>query len=449
MRNASGRIVWPTCGAWLLAGAVMTAGSPVRAENWFQRLFDRTPAPSTAPAATPVRPVPPAPAAPSSPAQPAPPAAAAPSVPAPAAAPPAAQPAPALPQIPVAYPKVQRFEEHIELTGTSAAVNSVKLVARVPGFLEDVHFADGQTVDQGALLFTIEQAQYKAQLAQAEAQVRATEAALAYARREVERYAALQKRGAAAQVVVDNWNFQASKSEAELASARAQAEIARLNLSYTEVRAPFAGQMGKALVNVGAMVGGAGQPPNLGEIVQLDPIYVVANVSEQDLIKIRENIGPRRLTQQELLKVPVDVGIESVPSFHMRGFVEYIAPGIDTQTGTIMVRGVVANPDRALLPGEAVRIRLPRGKVIPDAVMVPDRAIQADQGGRYVLVVNAQNTIEQRYVKPGDLVDRLRIVGGVGPHDRIVIADLWRATPGLKVAPKLIPIDQAATFGSQ
>jgi RND family efflux transporter MFP subunit len=350
----------------------------------------------------------------------------------------------------VALPRVQRLTEYIELTGNAASVNTVKLIARVEGYLEKIHFLDGQLVKKNDLLFTIQQDQYKAQLEQAEAQVRATRAAVHYARTEVARYSALEKKGAATQVVVDNWNYQAAKSESELASAIAQVQIARLNMDYTEVRAPFDGQMGTHLIDVGNVVGGGGQQAALAEILQLNPIYVVLNLSEQEVLQIRQNLGGRRLDYADLVNVPIDVGIDDgAGRFPLRGKIQYVAPGIDPKTGTLFVRGILPNPNNVLLPGFFVRVRLPRGRVVPQALMVPDRAVQTDQGGRYLLVVNQDDVVEQRYVQLGSIEGNLRFIeSGLDPQDRVVISDFWRVTPGMKITPKLVPLDDSGRGGT-
>jgi RND family efflux transporter MFP subunit len=342
------------------------------------------------------------------------------------------------PAIPVVLPRVQKVSDYLEMTGNAAAVNQVKLVARVLGYLEAIHFADGALVRKGDLLFTVQQDQYKAQLQQAQAQLQGQQAALLYAKTEVVRYTALLKRDAATQVDVDHWNFQKATAEANILAAQAQVEIAQLNMQYTEIRAPFDGQMGKHLVDVGNLVGGEGQPVTLAEIVQLDPIYVVANLGTDQALQIRQNLNQRRLTLADIQKIPVSAALSDESGFPHQGTLEYVAPAIDPSTGTLLVRGIMRNPDRTLLPGMFVKMRLPMGKAIDSALLVPDKALQEDQGGRFLLIVDANNVIQQRYVQLGELVGNLRVItSGIKPDDRIVTGELWRATPGAKVTPQL------------
>jgi RND family efflux transporter MFP subunit len=350
-------------------------------------------------------------------------------------------PTSAPPAIPVVRPKAQTISDFLEVTGNATAVNQVKLIARVVGFLDKIHFQDGALVTKGDLLFTIQQDQYKAQLQQAQAQLQGQQAALLYAKTEVVRYTALLKRDAATQVDVDHWTFEKASAEANIAAAQAQVAIAQLNLGYTEIRAPFDGQMGKHLVDVGNVVGGDAQPVNLADIVQLNPIYVVANLSLQQALQIRTNLNQRRLTLEELHKVPIDAALQDETGYPHQGTLEYVAPAIDQATGTLLVRGILQNPDRTLLPGIFVKVRLPMGKVLQSALLVPDRALQADQGGRYLLVLDQDDVVHQRYVQLGELVGSLRVIAsGLKPDDRVVVGELWRAAPGTKVTPQLTAI---------
>lgn len=180
--------------------------------------------------------------------------------------------------------------------------------------------------------------------------------------------------------------------------------------------------------------------------MQLDPIYVTFNLSEQDLLKIRQNIGKRQLTLEELNKVPMEIGLMTEEGFSHKGHLDYVSPEIDSQTGTILVRGIFSNPDRTLLPGFFVRIQIPSGRTDENALLVPDRAISQNQAGRYLLVINKDDVVEQRTVKVGQQIGQLRIIdSGLKPDDRVVVSGIQRAIPGKKVAPQPATIAQTDT----
>ncbi|MCW2275674.1 RND family efflux transporter MFP subunit [Rhodoblastus acidophilus] len=347
------------------------------------------------------------------------------------------------PAIPVVTPRVQTVNESLEVTGNADAVNQVMLVARVPGYLEKIHFEDGALVKKGDLLFTIQQDQYKAQLQQAQAQLQAQKVARDHAHLEVGRFTGLLKQHATSQVEVDHWVFQEKTAEANILAAQAQVEIAALNLSYTEVRAPFDGQMAKHLVDPGNMVGSDPKSASLAQITQLDPIYVVANISSQQALQIRANLDQRRLSLDELHRIPVEAALSDETGFPHQGTLQYVAPSIDPSTGTLFVRGILPNPKRALLPGVFVRVRLPMGKVIQSALLVPQRALQEDQGGRFLLVVGPDDVAQKRYVKLSSLVGSWQVVtSGVERNEQIVVGELWRVSPGMKIKPTPAALDR-------
>jgi RND family efflux transporter MFP subunit len=191
------------------------------------------------------------------------------------------------------------------------------------------------------------------------------------------------------------------------------------------------------------MVGASAPSANLAQITQLDPIYVVANISSQQALQIRANLDQRRLTLAQLHQIPVEAALSDETGFPHRGTIDYVAPAIDPATGTLYVRGLLKNHDRTLLPGVFVRVRLPMGKVVRSALLAPQRALQEDQGGRYLLVVGADDIVQKRYVQLGAQVGVLQVVEkGLDRNDRIVIGDLWRVSPGVKVSPKSTTLDQ-------
>jgi len=349
--------------------------------------------------------------------------------------------APPPPKVDVALPLKQKITRYLEATGNTAPIKSVDLVARVQGFLESINYKDGDFVKEGTTLFTIEPETYKLKLDQAQAAQVGSEASLKQAEADFKRQSDLVARQAVSQSTLDTSTSTRDNAQANLQQAQANTRIAAVNYGYTKVTAPFDGFVSAHLVSVGELVGAA-SPTQLATIVALDPIYVNFNVNEQDVLRIRAEAARRGVTAAELRQLPVEVGLQSEQGYPHEGKLDYISPTINQSTGTLSVRGLVPNPSRTMLPGYFVRVRVPYDQQ-NDALMVPDTALGSDQGGRYVLVVTADNTVQQRKVEIGPLDDgALRVIEtGLKPDDRVVIAGLLRAIPGQKVDPQLQKIE--------
>jgi membrane fusion protein, multidrug efflux system len=190
---------------------------------------------------------------------------------------------------------------------------------------------------------------------------------------------------------------------------------------------------------------GANGPTKLATIVQVDPIYVNFNVNEQQVLQIRDQLRSQGLTLKDLGPIPVEVGLQTETGFPHKGVINYIAPDLDQSTGTLPVRALLDNQDRVLLPGLFVRVRVPVQTAV-ESLLVPDRALGNNQLGRYVLVVNDKNIVDQRQVETGDAVDGgLRIIkSGLAPQDRIVVTGTQRAIPGTAVKPVDAPVTASA-----
>jgi RND family efflux transporter MFP subunit len=348
------------------------------------------------------------------------------------------------PKVEVAVPMKRAVTRFLEATGNTAAIKSVDLVARVQGFLESINYKDGDLVKEGTVLFTIEPETYKLKLDQAQAAQAGAEASLKQAELDFQRQSDLVARQAVSQATLDTSTSNRDNAQANLAQAQANTKIAEVNYGYTKVTAPFDGYVTAHLVSVGELVG-ASSPTQLASIVALDPIYVNFNVNEQDVLRIRAEAARRGVTVAELRQLPVQVGLQTEQGYPHEGKLDYIAPAINQSTGTLPVRGIVPNPNRQMLPGYFVRVRVPYDQM-GDALLVPDTSLGSDQGGRYLLVVNAENVVEQRHVQTGLLEDGgLRVIeDGLKPEDRVVVAGLLRAIPGEKVDPQLRKIDAPA-----
>ena len=337
------------------------------------------------------------------------------------------------PKVTVAQPVQRMVSDDLELTGNTQAIYTVQLVARVAGYLEKVLFQDGQLVKKGQPLFLIQQNTYQDNLKQAEAAVLQFRAQLVFAEAQYARYSNLVQEKAGSQSDVDNWRFQRDQAQANLRAAEAQVSLAQLNLSYTDVRAPFDGRMDRRLKDPGNLVG-AGENTILAQINQIDPMYVYFNIADVDvarLVKARRSIpGPA-----DAQKWPVFVGLPSEDGYPHRGYLEFSAISLTTTTGTLLMRGVLPNPNGQILAGLFARVRLPIEQ--RSAILVPEVAIGHDQEGSYVFVVNEKNVVQRRSVKTGPSVDALRAIDeGLQGTERVIVNGLLKAAPGRQVTPE-------------
>ncbi len=340
------------------------------------------------------------------------------------------------PIVQIAHPDSRSVARYLEATGYLAPVNSVDLVARVQGFLEEIDYQDGEFVKRGTRLFTIEPEPYRLKREQAEAESAGAQARLVQAESDYKRQAELASRQNAPQTAVEQALAKRDSVRADLRSAQANIGLAKINYDYTQVSAPFDGIVTSHLVSVGELVGDG--KTHLATIVQTDPIYVNFSISEQDVLRIRTYLRESGLAGGDLKTVQVEVGLQNEIGFPHKGHMDYASPTFDAATGTLAVRAVLPNSDRVLLPGNFARVRIPIERARP-ALLVLDTAIGSDQSGRYVLVVNETNVVEQRKVEPGSLVNGWRVIeSGLKPDDRVVVNGLMRTVPGQKVEAQMI-----------
>ena len=338
------------------------------------------------------------------------------------------------PKVTVSQPLKKQVTDYLEFTGNAVAFNTVPLRARVEGFLEKVLFQDGDAVKKGQPLFIIQQEQYQAQLQKAEASVLSEKAQLEHAQTEYVRYAGLFKQDAAAQTDVDRWHYERDSRLAGVKAAEAQVILAKLNLSYTRITAPFNGRMGRHLKDPGALVG-AGEKTLLAEINQIDPIYVYFNINEQDLLKVRGK-KPKAAEETQNNKRPVYVGLADEPEFPHKGYLDFAGISLNPTTGTLQLRAIIPNPQTVILPGMFARVKAPLDET-REALLVPDVAIAYDQMGPFVRLVNDKNIVERRPVKLGVQEDKFRVISeGLKGEEWVVVSGLLRAIPGRQVTPE-------------
>jgi multidrug efflux system membrane fusion protein len=338
----------------------------------------------------------------------------------------------------VMQPKASAVTRYLHQTGTTKALDSVDLTARVTGYLRSIDYRDGSEVKAGQRLFLIEPDQYEAQAQQSQAAVAQAQASLDNAQLQLARQEELARSSTTTQANVDNARASRDEASAQLDSAIASLKEAQINLGYTNITAPFDGFVTEHQADVGALVG-SGSPTTLATIVRLDPVHVSFSISDTVMLQIRKRARARGLTPEDLGKIAVEAATEVDDGFPHKGKLDYIAPQTDAGTGTLSVRAIFDNKDRDLVPNLFLKLRIPL-ETVKGAVLVPPASIGTDQQGRFLLAVNDEGAVERRSVtlleRSGELQ---QIKGEVSAADWIIQNAVSGVRAGDKVKKKPVP----------
>jgi multidrug efflux system membrane fusion protein len=343
------------------------------------------------------------------------------------------------PQVTVAKPVKRIVVDQDEYVGRFVAIDSVEIRARVSGYLDRIHFTDGQIVKQGDLLFTIDKRPFKAALDQAKANLAQARANLAFAETDLARGAQLVKERTITEQTFDQRTQVKRVAEASVAAQEAAVTQATLDLEFTELRAPVDGRIGDRRISPGNLISGgttSGNTSLLATIVSVDPIRFEFTFDEASYLRYeRLSRGGREMTSREG-SVVVDLKLIDEPDYRNQGRLDFVDNVIDRSSGTIRGRAVFSNPDGVFTPGMFGRVRVP-GSPSYMALLVPDTAIGTEQARKYVLAVDADNTVRMKYVTLGQVFDNLRAIkAGLNEDDRVVVNGLMRARPNQKVTPQ-------------
>ena len=346
--------------------------------------------------------------------------------------------APPPPTVEYVLPIQREIVDWDEFTGRLEAVESVDVRARVSGYLESIHFEDGQVVEQGDLLFVIDPRPFQAELDMRVAEMEQLRVARDLAATNVERGRKLLESRAIAAEDVDVRESALAEAGAALLAAQARVDAAKLDVDFTHVTAPIAGRISDHFVSVGNLIsGGDAQSTLLTTIVTMDPIHARIEADESTVLSyLRLNAAGKRQSARDY-EAPVQLGLADEDDFPHAGVIDFVDNRFDAGTATMRARARIPNPDGLLLPGMFARVRI-MGEAPRTALLVPDKAVQTDQTMRYVLVVGDGDVVQYRPVEVGTLTeDGLREVRqGLEATDRVVAGGLFAARPGVVVSPR-------------
>jgi multidrug efflux system membrane fusion protein len=348
---------------------------------------------------------------------------------------------------PVSVATVERAEIATwdEFSGRLEAVDRVDVRSRVAGAVHAVHFSEGALVRRGDLLVTIDPAPYAAEVDRANAQVVAARARLTYAASEGERARRLWEERAIAQRELDARVNGQLEAEANLRAAEAALQSARLNLSYTQVRAPVPGRVGRLEVTVGNLVAAGPGAPVLTTLVSVSPISASFDADEQVVTQALRDLKGGTDARGRLQSIPVEMGTAASGDTPLRGHLQLVDNQVNAKSGTVRVRAVFDNSDGSLMPGQFAKVRMGRAATQP-ALLINERAVGTDQNKKYVMVVGADNKAAYREVSLGASARGLRVVSsGLQPGERIVVSGLQRIRPGSLVLPQPMQMAQSTS----
>jgi len=330
------------------------------------------------------------------------------------------------PAAPVIVANAAQRDIPVEITaiGNVEAYQTVQVRSMVSGQIEGVHFKEGQDVSKGQLLFTLDKRPFQAVLEQTSSALKRDQATAQNNQMQATRYTSLEQQGVISREVADQQRTQAQSTSAAVAADQAAVDAAKVQLQYTDIKAPISGRAGAILINLGNLVK-ANDTPFLVQINQITPIYVTFSVPENQLEQIRAKVSQRL----KVMAFP-----KGTRSSGAAGELTFIDNGVDPTTGTVKLKATFTNTDRKLWPGEYVDVVMDLSTV-RNAVVVPTKAIQSGQQGQYVYVVTPQNTAESRIVTTGGTYEDLTIVSkGIAPGDKVIVEGQIRVAPNSKVA---------------
>jgi membrane fusion protein, multidrug efflux system len=345
--------------------------------------------------------------------------------------------------IPVSIATVEQRDVTIwdEFSGRLEAVERVEVRSRVSGAIQAIHFREGALVKQGDPLVTIDPAPFQAEVDRAEAQVVAARARVQFTKNEEERGKQLFETRNMSQRDLDQRTNAYREAEANLRAAQAALQSAKLNLGYTEVRAPVSGRVGKREITVGNLVAAGPDAPALTTLVSVNPIYASFNADEDIVARALKSVRADANGPTQVDRIPVQMFTSTGNGTPIEGRLQLIDNQVDAKSGTVRVRAVFENADGNLMPGQFARLRMGQAQTTP-ALLVNERAIGTDQNKRFVMVVDADSKAGYREVTLGASVEGLRVVtSGLQPGERIVVNGLQRIRPGALVAPQMVGMD--------